>query len=255
MLFVDDRTGSKELYAPLCSTGLPVEMVRMDYADFAFLGRGVGGHPLNIGIERKRLSDLVDSLRSGRLSGHQLPGLLGPNGAYDHAWLVVEGQYRIDAQGRILVRGKASARHRKQWVLLPGGMPASEMEKHVLTLELCAGCHVRYTNSPEDTVHFLTHLYRWFTDKDFDQHMTHLAPQRTQGAIALSGFREVVSRFPGVGVRTSLAVETHFGGSLVRAVTASVHQWAEVTTLDRAGKPRRLGTTTASKIVNFLSGV
>lgn len=257
MIWVDDRVGSKDLYTPLLKTGLPVEMLRMDYGDVAFVGRGADEKPLNIGIERKRLSDLVSSIRSGRLSGHQLPGLLGPAGAYDYAWLIVEDRYKVDRQGRILVKQhhKKGARHRaSEWVPLPGGMQASEMEKHVLTYELCGGCHVKYTNSREDTVHFLSHLYRWWTDVSLDRHTSHLTPQQAGGIIALSPFRETVRTFPGIGIRASLAVERHFKGSLQRAVSASVHEWAEIATLDRQGKPRRLGTSTASKIVNFFSG-
>lgn len=257
MLFVDDRVGSNDLYAPLQSTGLPVEMLRMEFGDFAFVGRGNDDHPVNIGVERKRLSDLVQSLRSGRLSGHQLPGLLGPMGAYDRAWLVVEGLYRVDRLGRVLVKQKhKGARLRQaQWVPLPGGMLASELEKRVLTLELCGGCHVRYTNSPEDTVHFLRNLYTWWTDQTLDRHTTHLAPHTAAaGLVALSDFRECVRAFPGVGTRTSLAVETHFGGNLRRAVNAPAHEWATITTLDKRGKPRRLGMVVAERIVNFCTG-
>ncbi len=254
-LFVDSRVGSVDLLEPLRKAGLPVEATTLAFADFAFIGRGPLDKPLNIGIERKRLSDLVQSIRSGRLSGHQLPGLLGPQGAYEYAWLVVEGLYRVDAQGRILVKQKKRrGRGKPEWVQLPGGMLASEMEKQVLTFELCGGCHVKYTNSAEDTVHFLESLYRWFTDKAMDEHKAHLAPQRVSGPIALSGFRDTVRAFPGIGLRASLAVETHFQGSLVRAINASTTEWSEIATLDKKGKPKCLGTTVATKIHDFLRG-
>ena len=254
MILIDDRIGSVDLAEPLQKMGLPIEVCRLEFGDIAFEGKGNGQQILEIGIELKKLSDLVGSLRSGRLSGHQLPGLLGPKGTFDYAWLVVEGEWRIDTAGRVIIK-KWNRRKRKfEWVPLPGNMLASEMMKQVLTLELCGGFHVRYTNTRRDTVQFLAALYRWWTSKPLDRHTSHLMVHTPASFLPVSDFRATVQRFPGIGPRASLAVERHFQGGLRRAVCASTSEWAEIQILDGKGKPRRIGMKVAKQIYDFVNG-
>ena len=90
MILVDTRAGSNELIEPLLKAGLPVEEATLEFGDLAFLGRGEGGKKLTIGIEHKKMGDLVQSMTGGRLAGHQLPGMLG---MYDRCWLIAEGDW------------------------------------------------------------------------------------------------------------------------------------------------------------------
>lgn len=247
MIFVDRRVGSRDLVAPLTKTGIPTEMVELEFADVAFSGLGAMGTTVDIGIELKNLNDLVGSLRSGRLAGHQLPGL---RAAYEHAWLVVEGHWRANDQGLVVTyQGKS-----RGWLPLHGKMRASELEKQVLTLELCGGLHVRYTNSRADTVRFVANLFRWWNDQALDHHTSHLAIHQQPTLVPISEFRQAVCRFPGVGVAVSKAVEVWFGASLKRAVLAGVDEWAGITMFDGDGKSRRIGTKTAERIVRFCEG-
>src|ERR1035437_4551441 len=126
MILVDRRIGSNDLLAPLKAADFEAQLVELEFGDIAFEGKGPNGTTLNIGVELKVLGDLVNSLRTGRLAGHQLPGLLK---TYDHAWLLMEGQWRANAFGQV-----AALRRRGAWVVMPGKMMASELEKHVLTL-------------------------------------------------------------------------------------------------------------------------
>jgi len=242
MILVDRRVGSKELLTPLQASGYDAEITELEYADIAFVGRGPNGSSLDIGVELKNLNDLVQSLRSGRLAGHQLPGL---RATYEHAWLVVEGQWRTNDAGMVITyQGK-----QRGWVPLHGKMTASELEKQVLTLELCGGLHVRYTNSRRDSVRFMGTLYRWFTDVAADQHTSHLALHQQPTLVPISDFRQTVCRFPGVGLKASLAVEVTFESSLRDAVNADMHAWANIVVGER-----RLGEKTAQRIVNFCEG-
>lgn len=256
MMLVDDRTGSAELAEPLADKGLDIEVERLDTGDFVFNGRGVDGADLLVGVERKRLdsSDFSSSLRSGRLVGEQLPKMLGPQGAFDHAWLVIEGQWKTDKFGRLLVLKHGYRRRHTEWEPVPGNLTTSEMTKNLTTLEVCGGLHIRFTDDLNDTVRFLTDLYRWYTDKAMDEHRSHQQVHRPLGFLRLSDFRETVSRFPGVGVKTSAAVEQAFGGSLRRAVNASVEDWAKIQTKDKKGHLRRLGVPTAERIVQWVKG-
>src|ERR1035437_3942143 len=137
MILVDRRVGSNDLLAPLKAAGFDAQLVELAFGDIAFEGKGLNGTPLNVGVELKRLGDLVSSLRTGRLAGHQLPGLLR---TYDYAWLLVEGQWRANAAGQVTTQKRS-----RLWTVIPGKMTASELDKQLLTLELCGGLHVAHT--------------------------------------------------------------------------------------------------------------
>src|SRR5437016_923212 len=97
ILLIDDRIGSRELLPHFKSFDVRTEVCHLESADAAFVGYGPDG-PIYIGIERKVISDLVASIRSKRLSGHQLAGLIEN---YDVSILLVEGIYRPGANGEL----------------------------------------------------------------------------------------------------------------------------------------------------------
>lgn len=247
-LWIDRRVGSKDLLKPILATGLDAEITELTFADVAFAGQGTNGVSVDVGIELKNLNDLVGSLRSGRLAGHQLPGL---RAAYEFSWLVVEGLWRTNDAGVVVTyQGKS-----RGWVPLHGKMRASELEKQVLTLELCGGLHVRYTNSRADTVRFVHNLYRWFTDQRMDQHTSHLAVHQQPTLVPISATRQALCQWPGLGIKSSKAVADHFGNSLRLAASAPLSEWAGIAVVDEAtGKSRRLGEKVAERIVRFCEG-
>ena len=234
VILVDRRIGSNDLLAPLKAAGFDAQLVELAFGDIAFEGKGPNGTTLNIGVELKVLGDLVNSLRTGRLAGHQLPGLLK---TYDFSWLLVEGEWRVDPRGYVITgRTKKSHSH----------MMASELDKQLLTLELCGGLHVTHTHTRADTVRFLGNLYHWWTDRALTDHTSHLALHTTPAVYAISPFRAAVCSWPGIGVKTSKAVEQRFQ-SIRCAAAAPVEEWAAITTGDR-----KLGRKTAERIVRFL---
>lgn len=248
VILVDDREGSKDLYAPLKKLA-PAELCRLDYGDVAFEGKGAEGAKVDVGVELKTLGDAVSSIRTGRLTGRQLPGLTGLHAAYDYAFLVVEGEWRINNVGQIVVRTRSGYRPIKT------GMTASEFTKKLLTMELCTGLHVVYTHSRQHTVHYLFNLFRWFTDKPMDQHSSHLTPHnRPLGFLKISEFREAVMKWPGVGMQVSKAAESAFEGSVLTAASASVDEWAALATTDKQGRSRRFGLAAAQRVYDFCRG-
>ncbi len=228
MILVDRRIGSNDLLKPLQQAGLEAKLVELEFGDIAFEGKGEQGASLNIGVEFKRLGDLISSLRSGRLAGHQLPGLLK---TYDRAWLLIEGNWQHNEQGLV-----TSFQKGRGWTPVHGKMTAAELETTVLTLELCGGLHVRYVNTRRDTLRFLSNLYRWWTDRALDGHHSHLAVHTPPATFEVSAFRAAVCQWPGIGLKTSRAVEQAFHGSITKAAAASVETWASIETGDSAGK-------------------
>lgn len=253
MLLVDPQ-GPKGafLLEPLQQAGLPAVLAepQLTAGDLAFQGRGIGGVSLNIGIEFKRLdsasTDLTQSLRSGRLSGEQLPKLLGPTGAYDHAWLLIEGQWRHDPKTGLVTVYKGP---RRGWQAIPGRMPANELEKKVLTLQMLGGLHVRFTSTRADSVRFIASLYRWWTDRDMDKHVSHLAVHDAPTFRPVSDVAAAYMRWPGVGYKAAACAEKSFG-SVQSAATANAAAWAS---LDIGGK--KFGRAKADKLVAWLKGV
>ncbi len=253
MLLVDPQ-GPKGafLVESLKAAGLPAKEYWLDAGDLAFIGLGEGGESLNIGIEFKRLdsssTDLTQSLRSGRLSGEQLPKLLGPNGAYDRAWLLIEGQWRHDPRTGLVTVYKG--KHRG-WQPIPGKMLTQELRERLLTLELCGGLHVAFTPTRAETVAFITALYRWWTDRDLDQHASHLAVHDAPTFRPVSDVAAALMRWPGVGYKTASAAEVAFG-SVRTAANAKTERWAD---LDLRGrKAKKFGKAKAEKLVTWLKG-
>src|ERR1035437_2438758 len=240
MILVDRRIGSNDLLAPLKAAGFEAQLVELEFGDIAFEGKGPNGTTLNIGVELKVLGDLVNSLRTGRLAGHQLPGLLK---TYDYAWLLVEGQWRANALGQVAIQ-----RRRGVWGVIPGKMSASELDKQILTLEMCGGLHVFHASTRADTVRFIGNLFHWWTDRSLDGHTSHLALHTAPAVYAISPFRAAVCQWPGIGIKVSKVVEERFG-SIRSSAAAPVEEWARITTGDR-----KLGHKTAARVVKFLRG-
>ncbi len=254
MILVDSRAGSEELVKPLLKLGLPVEETQLDFGDIAFLGRGEKGKQVFIGVEHKKMPDLVSSLTSGRLQGHQLPGMLA---TYDRSWLCIEGEWQHTPDGTVHM-WKARGRTKR----LKGAPPAVELEKRLLCLETRGGFRVRHCPTRRDTLRFLFALYYYWTDKDLDEHKSHLAIHAPdldeQLREPVSDFRAIVARVPGIGLQRSKAVEdicfdpAKGEGSFRKLHQLTAAEWAGLQTEDTNGKLRRIGDSTARKIMEAL---
>jgi ERCC4-type nuclease len=248
---VDYRQGSKELVVPLQQLGLEVSETTLDFGDVAFAGRGDGDVAIDIGVEFKQLEELLASLRSGRFVGHQLLGL---RRTFEHSWLLVEGEYRIDpSSGLILTLQWSVKKKRKEWLPIRPRFTISELEKQMLTLQLKGGIHVHFAQTRTDSLRYLSNLYRWWNDRSLDAHTSHLAIYHPPSLVPISDFRQIVNGIPGVGFKASLAAERKFK-TVRRAMRASIQEWAELETLDDKGKPRRLGEKLAVRIDKVLGG-
>jgi ERCC4-type nuclease len=235
MILVDHAVGSVELIEPLCRMGLPAEKIVQPFGDVAFEGKGAGGKSVMVGIELKTVGDLISSLRSNRIND-QLQGLIQ---TYDHRWLVIEGEWRVDKMGLVMTQG-----HRGTWKPTHGRMTVGELENRITTLEMMGGLHVRRTFTRRDTIHLLAGLYRWWTDRALDAHTSHLAVYQPSMIVPVSQFRATVMTLPGIGRKTSKAVEQHFK-TLRNAFTASARDWTHVD---------GIGLKTASTVVRVIDG-
>lgn len=260
MLLVDAATGSKELADPLRRAGLPVEVTHLDFGDIVFSGRGEYGTPLYIGLELKKIGEFVESLRSKRFQGHQLLGLTRD---FDRRYLVLEGDYHHDTKGRAVVfRGTGKPRP------LLGVANAVALEQEILNIQTRGGCWVRHTTGRRDTLRFIEAVYRYWTEKNLDEHKSHMAvyaPDLDRGLLTpTSDFRRVLcTLLPGIGLATSKAVEDRciVAGkpSLRKMLSLDEQQWAELTTTTKGKrgevKTRRLGEARAKQIMGTLGAL
>lgn len=251
MILVDSRAGSKDLVRPLVQMGLDVEETTLDFGDLAFSGRGEGGAPLLIGIEHKKVSDLLQSMTTGRLQGHQLLGMVN---SYDRRYLIIEGDWDHDSQGHMTMFKRRGERHR-----VKGAPPAVDLEKRIITLETRGGITTRYTQNRRGSLRAICALYRFWTDKDLDAHKSHLAvyaPDMDRSlAVPVSDLRRILAQVPGIGYSTSGAVERYCKQKRKGPLRLTEEEWAEIENVSEKGRKVKLGQSRARHIMEALAAL
>lgn len=239
---IDPREGSRDLAAPLRALGLTVELRQMEYGDVAFTGHGPHG-PCRVGIEYKTLSDLLGSMRTGRLAGHQLPGMAKH---YQYVFLLIRGTWREGANGMVEepVRGG--------WREVRLGTTTydyRELSGFINTLEILCGVRVRRCGNNGEVYSAIKSLYNWF-GKPWEDHGSHqtLFTAPNPGAAFLykpSLLRRVAKELPGVGWERSADIAKHFN-SVVDLCCAGAKELEQVPGIGRG---------IARKIVAALNGI
>jgi len=160
MILIDDREDRALLhfFRPFDVT---IESTRLEYGDFCWAGNGPDGDCL-VGVERKTIRDLVNSMRSKRLSGYQLQGLCE---MYNFVYLLVEGQYRPTAMGTLETNTQGG------WYSL--GLAYREVDAYLSTLEQMTPLVVRRSESMYETATQIANLYKWWTNKEWREHKAH----------------------------------------------------------------------------------
>lgn len=197
----------------------------LEYGDISFSGNGPEGE-VQIGIERKVIGDLINSISTGRLSGHQLPGLLS---TYYKVYIIMEGMCREDGNGELEVY-----QHHK-WVHLSRGkrkFAYRDVWSYLTTLETFTGVVVRSTANMVETANQIEYLSYWWS-KPWLKHKGHLQIHKSTPPSALlrpgkaSLIRRMASELMGVGWERATAVEKHFG-SVSKMFVAREEEWRKV---------------------------
>lgn len=202
MILIDDRTGSAEL-EPLISCDTLV--CRLDYADFAWPGFGPDG-PVMVGVERKALHDFIQSMTTGRLSGHQLVGLTQQ---YDWVYIIVEGIWGPDRKTGILKtnRGKWRTVHHGSRTFM-----ARDLYNFINSMTILCGIVVVQTSNKWETGKWLEACHSWW-QKDWDKHKSHLQFHKPVTYASLRKpdlVTRVASQFDGIGWDKAKALGRRF---------------------------------------------
>src|SRR5258708_3403809 len=94
-VIVLDRREAPALQEAVRATGIEMAVTELSFGDAMFLGKGPEGE-CSVGFERKKLDDLITSMKDRRLSGHQLRGCWQ---AYTFVYLLSEGIFRERSGG------------------------------------------------------------------------------------------------------------------------------------------------------------
>lgn len=250
MILVDYREDSKNkaehkngLWDDLKKTNLPIQQDKLDGGDLMFLGKGPEGKEVTVGVEFKKVPDLLSSIRSKRLQGYQLHELQH----YDFRLLLVEGEWKHNDAGQVTMRSGY-----KDWSPVKGNFSAAELDKAVLGLVLRGGVHyVKETHTRRETIRWIQSLYRNFTDVEWDDHTSHTGVYRPAALVKPSPFRNFIMGIPGIGQKSSAHIEGFFRNPTTgkasprRAVAARADIWEQI---------NGVGTKGAATIDRFLEG-
>jgi ERCC4-type nuclease len=249
VLWIDRREGSSLLAPHFAQHHIETELCTLDYADVFICGNGPRGEgSLQVGVERKTVRDMLNSMRSARFQEEwtgQLSGLLR---TYDVAWLVIEGVYRSAPGTGVLqeYRGKAQG-----WVDLTLGKSSrglfmhSEIERFLMQLQLHTAVEfnkallVHHTARVEATVEFCANLHHQLTGKTWDEHRSwrgimvpqpsqpFMLRQPTKAEMARIFRRRVSMCLDGVGDEKAQAIATVFRSGR-KIANGTKDQWAQV---------------------------
>jgi ERCC4-type nuclease len=234
------RPAGRELISLLRRYDLELSTeMELEFGDAAFLGNGESGETM-IGIEHKRLSDLIASMKDRRLSGYQLRGLWQQ---YSYVFLFVEGCWRPGSGGEIEELGpngwrpfvgsrdRLSVNYRQVIAYLNS---LSLRSRHPDTGE---PLRVIRSQSPRETAAQYAALYFGFTEKRWDEHHAHdqiytevSVPKRaglTQKRVTVPW--RIAAQIPGIDRNAENVVEKFrtVRGMVLAGLSASVRKMVE----------------------------
>ena len=223
MIEVDYRVGSEHLVPLLDQMLLPTSIVELTFGDVAFFGNGPEGR-VSIGIEVKRIRDLVNSIRDGRLSGYQLPGMTNH---YYACLLIVEGMWQPGDDGRLQIWRSG------QWeTLTEPSIMYAEVDNHLSTLQWEINLRYKRTGSTRETAHVIANQYRrWQKAHGDPTAHTQFYDSGFEGTFPLKPLG-VVERFshailPGMGLKKCQNAAQAFG-SVVDMALSDESDWRKI---------------------------
>lgn len=211
---VDNRKDEKRKLHPLLED--IAALGRLEFGDISFESHD----GKKIGLERKTLRDLLSSMTTGRLLGHQVPGLLN---MYDVTYLIVEGVWKASPKSAALL-----TRCGKKWIPIRFGKrfyTHREFYSFLNSLEILFGIHCITTYSIVQTACVVRALHHWWNKPE---HHTEIG---AKPMLDISKYNTVLFRWayclPGVGKKKAKAVSEYFT-SPVDLATAQEKVFEEV---------------------------
>lgn len=227
MVIVDDRDGSRALAGCAALRGSAI-LGRLDFGDVMLTGHGPGGSTISVGVEVKTVMDLLSSIATGRLAGHQLPGMFK---TYDYSWLVIHGQVRATDSNYLQVRRRTGWRN---YVLHGREVPWSYLEGWLLTATMTSPLKVKWAANLDEVAAWIATLDGWLA-KEWEKHRAlNVFNKSGPRVAALPGtdptellMAEVASTFPAMGWERGWAAAKQFA-SIYEMIQAPASEWSSI---------------------------
>lgn len=250
-VLIDDRAGSRDLikYHPFDKCG---HLARLDSADVSFVGYGADG-PVRVGVELKSVTDLISSMDNGRVQATQVRKMVDE---YDVVWLLYYGEFRQAPNSNCLqVMKKGEFRN---YYLGTRAVPYGMLTGFLISLHE-VGVSTMRVHDFREAANWLEELVRW-RSKPWDKHKSlraldesgkvhrATANQRTKHRASLlptidertEQRARIAKQLPALGYERALVVAEKW--SVEQMVRATVEEWSELETVDRAsGMTKKFG--------------
>lgn len=243
MILIDESVGSRDLIAcpPLndpslaCLANLSISTDTKSSVDVSFCGNGPNGK-LSVGIEFKKLPDLLSSIYSGRLQSTQLVSMAKE---YQICWLLYCGEYRCGDSGNLETPFTNKYTGKRSWspVTFIGNkpLPYGYLESSLLSYS-CCGVQSKHVMDISQAAHWIACLYRWWSKpwdkhksmRTFDKSTDGKSPALMPGMDSATKQKiEQARMLPGMGFERALAAANHFK-SVREMMNASVDEWLKI---------------------------
>ena len=226
MVIVDNRDGSEALVRCKALRDRAV-LGRLEFGDVLLTGHGPNDSVLRVGVEVKTVMDLLSSIATGRLAGHQLPGMFNE---YDVSWLLVHGAVRRDEANYLQVRRKSGWRHYRI-----GGRqaPWSYLEGWLLTATMTSPLKVKWVSHLEEAAAWIAVLDGWLS-KEWSRHKALKVFNRAGTTAPIPGTNPVTDQIartaatlPAIGWDRAQKIAQKFD-SVDSMIKAPEHEWREI---------------------------
>lgn len=242
-LLISDAAGSREVAAAVNKRpGHPevilLSMAEMPFGDCMMTWKGPQGKALLVGVEIKKLDDILSCIQTGRFAGWQMPGMLG---TYDISLLLVEGNWQMNHQTGVLEHLKGAG----GWHAVSTGPRKwmyRELNRWLLVLSMVAGIQVLKTRGMDETVQTLIDLHAlgeegWNDHRSLKTHSQVTTDQLKYRELPDGSKRmryekpslleKLAAQFDGLGVDRAIAVGEHFK-SVKEMINAGEKEWAAI---------------------------
>lgn len=225
-MIIDKRDGSRGL--SYCEALLHnCTLDTLEFGDVMLTGHGPDDTTISVGVEVKSVHDLLQSISTGRLAGHQIPGLVK---TYGHSWLLVYGNARPGKDNYLEVNRQGRWQHFR---LGRQPVPWSYLEGFLLTLQLFTPVKVKWVYNEEEAAKWISVFDRWLSKK-WDKHKAMQVFNESQAQAAPVGadpveaqMAKIAAQLPGVGWTRAWAAARHFQ-SVNEMMTAPRETWEEI---------------------------
>lgn len=215
---------SRELESAIRARGIAVQREPLAFGDACFDGNGPHG-PIMIGIELKKLHDMLTCIDDARYSAHQRTGMAQ---MYKVSILNLQGYWRPHDGSDLLMEGRIDRDGKLVWMYCrPAGKTVmySKLRRYLFSVSL-SGVHVTYTRDLTHTAQDIIEWY-WYFQKQWKDHTALLEMQKLN-IPSLSGKPSLVRRWAadleGIGVMKSADAERAFKKPITLA-TADEVDW------------------------------